>query len=248
MSISPPGPLAYEGTVSVPYLIRNFAPSSANSAFAVPTFWIDPLDKLAWILVAKPNNVADWVLFASGSSALFEIGVDATAGSGTNPVLPTSLGLITFTGGQLAASTTANAIQAVSTAPNTVAIEIQRSKAVTSSTVGDNGVCHFSSTDFSVDTNGFVTLSGSEGLTFTGDSGTASPSSGNINVYGNTSPAATGLTFTGSGSTMSLGGTLDVAHGGTGDTSFTAYSVLCGGTTSTGALQNVSGVGSWGKF
>jgi hypothetical protein len=39
-------------------------------------------------------------------------------------------------------------------------------------------------------------------------------------------------------------GTAVVAGGGTGDTSFTAYSVICGGTTSTGALQNVSGVGT----
>ena len=38
-----------------------------------------------------------------------------------------------------------------------------------------------------------------------------------------------------------------VAGGGTGDSSFTAYSVICGGTTSTGALQNVSGVGSAGE-
>ena len=38
-----------------------------------------------------------------------------------------------------------------------------------------------------------------------------------------------------------------VAGGGTGDTSFTAYSVITGGTTSTGALQNVSGVGTSGQ-
>lgn len=39
-------------------------------------------------------------------------------------------------------------------------------------------------------------------------------------------------------------GTATVPGGGTGDTSFTAYSVICGGTTSTGNLQNVVGVGS----
>lgn len=38
-----------------------------------------------------------------------------------------------------------------------------------------------------------------------------------------------------------------VKSGGTGDASFTAYSVITGGTTSTGALQNVSGVGSAGE-
>lgn len=35
-----------------------------------------------------------------------------------------------------------------------------------------------------------------------------------------------------------------VSIGGTGDTSLTTYSVVCGGTTSTAALQSVSGVGS----
>lgn len=40
---------------------------------------------------------------------------------------------------------------------------------------------------------------------------------------------------------------LAVADGGTGKSSFTAYSVLLGGTTSTGALQNVSGVGTSGQ-
>jgi len=39
---------------------------------------------------------------------------------------------------------------------------------------------------------------------------------------------------------------LAVADGGTGVSSFTAYSVVAGGTTSTGALQNVSGVGTSG--
>lgn len=40
---------------------------------------------------------------------------------------------------------------------------------------------------------------------------------------------------------------LAVADGGTGKSSFTAYSVLLGGTTSTGALQNVSGLGTSGQ-
>lgn len=40
---------------------------------------------------------------------------------------------------------------------------------------------------------------------------------------------------------------LSVPNGGTGDASFTAYSVICGGTTSTGVLQNVSGIGSSGQ-
>ncbi len=47
---------------------------------------------------------------------------------------------------------------------------------------------------------------------------------------------------------LTLSAPLTVPNGGTGDASFAAYSVLCGGTTSTAALQNVSGVGSAGQF
>lgn len=40
---------------------------------------------------------------------------------------------------------------------------------------------------------------------------------------------------------------LAVADGGTGLSSATAYAVLCGGTTSTGALQSIAGVGTSGQ-
>lgn len=40
---------------------------------------------------------------------------------------------------------------------------------------------------------------------------------------------------------------ITVPQGGTGDSSLTAYAVLCGGTTSTGNVQSVSGVGSSGQ-
>ena len=40
---------------------------------------------------------------------------------------------------------------------------------------------------------------------------------------------------------------LSVANGGTGVSSLTAYAVICGGTTSTGAVQSVSGVGTSGQ-
>ena|ERR1700693_5315960 len=42
-------------------------------------------------------------------------------------------------------------------------------------------------------------------------------------------------------------GTLPVTGGGTGDTSFTPFAVITGGTTSTGALQNVVGLGTTGQ-
>jgi len=254
----------------------------------------------------------------SGSAAVETFTVDAATAPGTNPVGPNGSGNITVNGGQVAAGTTANVIRTNSLVANTYTIQIQRSQAVASSTIGDNGVSHFNSTYFTVDANGFVSINGSAvgqtitgntggalsptagnwnilgtstapgttpvqtsgtgstltvqvqkaqaiastdatkvGLaafnssfftvdsngfvsltgtgtldTLTGDSGTATASGNNINVYGNTSPASTGLTFTGSGATLSLGGTLVVSNGGTGRATLTNYSVLVGaGTT-----------------
>lgn len=48
---------------------------------------------------------------------------------------------------------------------------------------------------------------------------------------------------------MTLGwtGQLAVPRGGTGNSTFTEYSVICAGTTATGAFQNVSGLGSSGQ-
>lgn len=39
-----------------------------------------------------------------------------------------------------------------------------------------------------------------------------------------------------------------VGDGGTGNTTYTAYSVICAGATATGAFQNVSGLGSSGDI
>lgn len=49
------------------------------------------------------------------------------------------------------------------------------------------------------------------------------------------------------GFTSQLPVPLPVAQGGTGVTSTTAYAVLCGGTTSTGNLQSIAGVGTSGQ-
>lgn len=73
MSIPPPGPLAYEGQIVVPYIIRNFPPTSSFNTFLVPTIWIDPLHKNAYILGSKPLGVADWILMGSVSGGIFTI-------------------------------------------------------------------------------------------------------------------------------------------------------------------------------
>lgn len=47
--------------------------------------------------------------------------------------------------------------------------------------------------------------------------------------------------------TAAVAGTLPVANGGTARTSHTAYAVICGGTTATGAQQSVASVGTSGQ-
>jgi hypothetical protein len=111
-------------------------------------------------------------------------------------------------------------------------------------------------------TAGVINISGGNSLTTTGTSGpnTATISltgitqynvqtGGVSNALNNVAPSATsGVPLISQGSaSQPIFGTAVVAGGGTGDTSFTAYSVITGGTTSTGALQNVSGVGTSGQ-
>ena len=93
-----------------------------------------------------------------GPPQIREVGVDASSPPGTNPVVANAGGLITVTGGQVAAGTTANVIRTDSLAANTWTIQIQRSQSVASSTVGVNGVSHFNNVDFLVYANGFVSL------------------------------------------------------------------------------------------
>ncbi len=108
-------------------------------------------------------NSADFTVDANGfvsllgSATVETFVVDAATAPGTNPVTPNGTGQVTITGGQVAAGTTTNVIRTNSLAANTYTVQIQRSQAVASSTIGDNGVSHFNSANFSVDANGFVT-------------------------------------------------------------------------------------------
>ena len=111
-------------------------------------------------------NSADFTVDANGFvsllgvSAASEFNVDASTPPGTDPVVPNGSGAVTITGGQVAAGTIANVIQTNSLTANTYTNQIQRSSAQAASTIGANGVSHFSSSMFAVDANGFVTLAG----------------------------------------------------------------------------------------
>ena len=98
-----------------------------------------------------------FVSLTGGGIALDSIGVDATSGGGTNPVLPTGAGLITVNGAVVAAGT--NPIRSVSTAANVYQIQAQTSQAIASTDATKIGLSNYNSANFSVDANGFVSLS-----------------------------------------------------------------------------------------
>ena len=106
-----------------------------------------------------------FVSLAGGGLAIDQIAVDAFTAPGTNPVLPAATGQITITGAQVATGTIgANVIRTDSLAANSLTVEIQRSTAVAAADSTKNGVAHFKSADFSVDSNGFVSLNGFAGF------------------------------------------------------------------------------------
>lgn len=95
-----------------------------------------------------------FVSLAGGGQAIDSVGVDATSGSGTNPVLPTALGLITVNGALVVAGT--NPVRTVSTAPSVYQIQVQTSQALAAADSTKVGLSNFSNLDFTVDSNGFV--------------------------------------------------------------------------------------------
>ncbi len=140
-----------------------------------------------------------FVTLAGGGQAIDSIGVDATSGAGTNPVLPTAAGLVTVNGAVIAAGT--NPIRSVSTAANVYQIQVQTAQALAAADATKIGLANFDSSSFAVAATGFVTAAGTGlGKTITGDSGGAlSPTANNWNILG-----LSGSKTSGSGSTLTV--------------------------------------------
>lgn len=88
---------------------------------------------------------------------------------------------------------------------STLTINAQRSQALASADSTKVGLSNFNSAQFSVDANGFVSATGTVAITTTENSGTATPSAGNLNILG-TNSALTGFSpwTTGSGATATI--------------------------------------------
>lgn len=145
-----PGPVRVTGTT-------NTEDINVQVSAAIPSSLITKVGLAAFNDAEFTVDANGFVsLIGSVSPAIQGIVVDAHTSPGTSPVLPNASGNIIVTGGQVAAGTTANVILTNSLADNTYTIQVQRSQAVATSTVGDNGVSHYNSSQFSVDGNGFV--------------------------------------------------------------------------------------------
>lgn len=196
----------------------------------------------------------------TGSVGLESFNVDAATAPGTDPVLPNGSGIVTVTGGQVSAGTTTNVIRTHSTAANSYTIEIQRSSAQASSTIGANGVSHFNSAGFTVDANGFVSLL-STGLGVLTVSGTLNriTSTGGQNpvidiastYVGQTSITTLGTITTG----VWNGTTVGPTFGGTGQNTYTTGDILYASAANTlsklpigstnQVLTVIGGIPSW---
>jgi hypothetical protein len=93
---------------------------------------------------------------------------------------------------------------------------------------------------------GLVTGNGTSAMTGTAITKYNVLTGGASNLPNSVAPSATsGIPFISQGSSAQPEfGTAVVAGGGTGETSFTAYTPICGGTSTTGALQSVASIGT----
>lgn len=140
------------------------------------------------------TNNLDIVGSGGGGTTVENINVQ----TGTSPVV-TSTNTITFNGAVVAAGT--HPVRTDGTTPATMALEVQTSQAIASTDATKIGLAAFDSASFSVDANGFVTFSGSGGISILdGNTGSATGSTVTIET-----PASTGtMNFSGSGTILTL--------------------------------------------
>jgi hypothetical protein len=191
-----------------------------------------------WTTAVYPaTTTINQILYSSAANNIVGL---ATLASGT---------LITSAGGVPSISQTLpSAVQGNITAVGALASgSLAAGFTVVTGALGGTGVANTGST---ITIGGNVTFSGA--FTFTGtitaNTSVTFPTSGtlvNTAVTTLSSLVSVGALTTGS---LAAGFTpVTVPIGGTGNTTFTAYSVICAGTTATGTFQNVSGVGTSGQ-
>jgi trimeric autotransporter adhesin len=176
----------------------------------------------AGVLRLASGDTIDWgvgnlALGVSGSSLVFNGSTVLTAGAEGNLTEATS-SVLTIAGGTGAVIGSGTTIQV---------------KQATTSVSG-----YLSSTDWTTFNNKVTSITGTAHQVIVGGTTTVPVLSTPQSIDTTSSPTFAALT---------LSSPLTVANGGTGIATTTAYAVLCGGTTATGAFQHVSGLGTSGQ-
>jgi hypothetical protein len=141
---------------------------------------------------------------ANGFVTLSGTGVGQTITGNSGGALSPTAGNWNIFGAAVAAGTTPVASSGTG---STLTLNVQRSQAIASTNASNVGLAAFDSARFTVDGNGFVSLSGTGvGQTITGDTGGAlPPTAGNWNIVGSSPVAGTNpVRTTGSGSTLTV--------------------------------------------
>lgn len=191
------------------------------------------------------TNAVSTLLYASASNVMSAL---ATANNGT--LVTSNTGVPSILAGP---GTTGNILQS-----NAAAAPSFSTATYPSTATGTGTILRANGTNWAATTATYPTTTTANQILFSSASNTISEiasgangilitSAGSVPSISSTLPAAVqgNITATGIVASGTWNGTaVDVAHGGTGNTTFTAYSVICAGTTATGVFQNVSGVGT----
>jgi hypothetical protein len=224
-------------------IISQRNPTTADIKYKIGQFWINTAAENLWYLNNQSSSggqlLSNWIEI-SEISATGILTVTANSGGAVGP----TLGNVNIVGDGTTITIAGNAGTSTLTASLAGSVATTYDADSGSATPSGGTLTIAGGTGVSTSGSGStITISASSAVatTYGTDSGNAVPSGNFLKVSG-----GTGIATSGSGDTITitLSTPVSVAHGGTGDTSFTAYSVITGGTTSTGALQNVSGVGT----
>lgn len=149
-------------------------------------------------------NSAQFTVDSNGFVSINGSAIGETITGNTGGALSPTAGNWNILGTSTAAGTTP--VQ-TSGSGSTLTVQVQKAQAIATTNATNVGLAAFSSAQFSVDANGFVTLNGSAvGETITGNTGGAlSPTAGNWNILGtSTAPGTTPVQTSGSGSTLTV--------------------------------------------
>ncbi len=256
--LSPNNPRDYVGpNVALTTVVtRNREPTAADyrqpetgKLYPFNTFWLVGKNPTVgtqgdlWYLSKIVANVAYWLMVNASTATPLSVMVQSNTAPGVNPVLQTVGGLITVNGAIVANH--AVPIETRSRALNTFNVEVQYSGSSVSTTANLSGLAHFNSAEFTVDANGFVSLSGS-GLI---SSVVGTTNRITVNTVGEIATVDISASYVGQTSITTLGTvttgvwngtTIDVAYGGTSLNTLTNHAVMIG--------QGTSPVGFAGPF